>query len=153
MKKACILGATIILAFVHVSVALAYETDFDDLRKFDRSLPAWKFGRGVVNIMAGPYELLTTMTNAMINGQYNGSYDNGLWGSMAGSMNGFIAGTFTGSHRAVQRMTRGCLEILTFWKPEYGPTLDPEYGTRNRAFTDNDYFDPNPFWYYGPPRE
>jgi len=132
--------------------SFAYETDFDDLNSFDRSLPAWKLGRGVVNMASGPHELFTHISNAAINGAYNGAYESGFHGHMAGTINGMIAGTLTGIVAGVKRTTVGILEIATFWKPEYGPTLDPEYGTRCRAFGDQDYFDPDPFWYTGPPR-
>lgn len=134
------------------SWCLAYETDFDDLRRFDRNLPAWKFGRGVTNILSGPAELFSNVTNNAIEGMYWGAYDEGLQGAMAGSFNGMIAGSFSGVYKMVRRMTTGALEMITFWKPEYGPTIDPTYGTRCRAFPANDYFDPDPFWYYGPPR-
>jgi hypothetical protein len=144
----------IALAAVLVAVvggkALAFETDFDDLKHFDRSLPAWKLGRGVVDVLSGPHELFAHMTNAAIDGGYYGAYDDGLQGFMAGSANGFIAGSLTGAVAMAKRMTTGLLEIVTFWKPEYGPTLDPEYGTRCQA--DPHYFDPEPFWYLGPER-
>jgi len=139
-----------ILVVVIGGTACAFETDFDDLKEFDRSLPAWKFGRGVVNILSGPHELFTHMTNAAIDGGYYGAYDGGLQGYIAGSTNGLIAGSWTGTVAMAKRMTRGLLEIVTFWKPEYGPTLEPEYGTRCQA--DPYYFDPNPFWYVGPDR-
>jgi hypothetical protein len=47
-------------------------------------------------------------------------------------------------------MTTGAVEMLTFWKPEYGPTIDPTYGTRCKAWGEGDYFSPEPFWYTGP---
>lgn len=65
-------------------------------------------------------------------------------------MNGYIAGFSIGVVKGVKRMTTGAVEVLTFWKPEYGPTIDPTYGTRCKAFGDTDYFDPEPFWYRGP---
>jgi len=150
MKKRLI--AAVILIILTASWAVAWETDFDDLRKFDRTLPGWKLGRGFCNLLAFPYELFINMSNFAIDGQYNGAYDNGLWGSLMGPLNGAIAGAGHGTYLGMKRMTLGALEILTFWKPEYGPTMDPEYGTRNRAFGDQDYFDPNPYWYTGPRR-
>ena len=36
--------------------SLAYETDFDDVEPFDRSLPAWKLGHSLVNMISGPLE-------------------------------------------------------------------------------------------------
>jgi putative exosortase-associated protein (TIGR04073 family) len=130
----------------------AFETDFDDLHHFDRDLPAWKFGRGVVNVLSGPRELLTHITNNSIKGAYEGAYQGSLGGYLAGSTNGAIAGFFPGIYHAARRMTVGVLEILTFWKPEYGPTMDPEWGTRNMAWPEWDYFVPDPYWYNGPPR-
>ena len=44
--------AVVILTLVITCLSFAYETDFDDLKRFDRSLPAWKLGRGVVNIIS-----------------------------------------------------------------------------------------------------
>lgn len=149
MKIARLALAVLLLAAIG-GTACAFETDFDDLRHFDRSLPAWKFGRGVVNVLSGPYEFFVNVTNAAIDGGYYGAYDGALHGFIAGSTNGVIAGSWTGAVAAGRRMTRGLLEMVTFWKPEYGPTLDPEYGTR--CLADSDYFDPNPFWYAGPPR-
>jgi len=141
-----------ILVLVMTGWAFAYETDFDDLHRYTQNLPGWKLGRGITNILSGPHELFAAMTNDAIKGAYWGAYDGGFQGYIAGSTNGFIAGSLSGTFKALKRMTLGGLEILTFWKPEYGPTMDPEYGTRCRAFTDNDYFDPDPFWYTGPPR-
>jgi hypothetical protein len=128
----------------------AYETDFDDLNKFDRSLPAWKFGRGVVNVFSAPVEIISNMTNYAIDGSYYGAYDGALQGYIAGATNGMIAGSIAGTVLAAKRATTGILEILTFWKPEYGPTMDPLYGTRNRA--DGHFFQKDSFWYIGPPR-
>jgi hypothetical protein len=127
-----------------------YETDFDDLQAFDRNLPGWKFGRGVVNILSAPHEFFAHTTNNAIKGAYNGSYNDGLHGYLAGSLNGFIAGIGPGLYWGFRRITTGALEILTFWKPEYGPTIDPQYGTHNRAFGEQDYYNPNNFWYNGP---
>jgi hypothetical protein len=150
MKKPLI--AAVILIMLTAHWAVAWETDFDDLRKFDRSLPMWKLGRGFTNLIGFPQELMANMVNSAIDGQYNGAYSEGFWGSMMGAVNGYIAGAARGTYLGLKRTTVGALEILTFWKPEYGPTMDPEYGTRNRAFGDQDYFDPNPYWYGGPPR-
>jgi len=152
MKKIVTTALAVILTLGMGCWALAYETDFDDLHQFDRSLPAWKFGRGIVNMLSAPQELISNMTNAAINGAYNGAYDGALHGYVAGSVNGLIAGSFTGTQRMARRFTTGVLEVLTFWKPEYGPTMDPTYGTRDRSFPDFDYFNPEPFWYVGPPR-
>ncbi len=152
MKKMLIIHAAVLIALAMVSATWAFETDFDDLQKFDRSLPAWKFGRGITNIFTAPYELVVNPTNEAIQGGYHGAYDNGLQGWIAGSFNGFIAGTFSGALKAFRRMTTGALEMATFWKPEYGPTVEPEYGTRNLAFGSIDYFNPDPFWYWGPER-
>ena len=150
MKKTLIFTIALVLALGAAYHALAYETDFDDIQEFDRSLPFWKFGRGVTNVLSGPHELLTHMTNNSIKGAYKGAYDGGFHGYLAGATNGLIAGTFTGLIAGFRRMTTGALEILTFWKPEYGPTMDPEYGTRNLAFGSQDYFNPQPFWYDKP---
>lgn len=152
MKRFLISALVTVLVVGTACWSLAYETDFDDLQAFDRSLPAWKLGRGLVNIISGPHEFCAHVSNAAIDGAYNGAYESGFYGHIAGSLNGFIAGSVTGLVAAVKRTTLGALEVATFWKPEYGPTLDPEYGTRCRAFGDQDYFDPDPFWYTGPPR-
>ncbi len=148
MKNLSLALLAAILLMGTVCPSFAYETDFDDLRRFDRTLPAWKFGRGVVNVLSAPYEMIATVTNASADGAAYGAYDGGLQGYLAGSTNGFIAGSIDGSYRAAKRLTTGLLEILTFWKPEYGPTLDPVYGTRNRA--DGSFFESEPFWYIGP---
>lgn len=152
MKKLLTTAIAVILVMGMGCWAFAYETDFDDLQRFDRSLPAWKLGRGFVNLLTAPQELVSNITNNAINGAYQGAYDGGLHGYMAGSLNGFIAGSIVGMQKMAKRATTGCLEILTFWKPEYGPTMEPQYGTRDRSFTDLDYFNPDPFWYVGPPR-
>ena len=132
--------------------SFAYETDFDDLERFDRNLRGWKIGRGFVNILLGPYELFTNMTNNAIKGAYYGAYDGSLPGYVAGATNGYIAGIGPGMYKGLRRMTTGALEILTFWKPEYGPTVDPQWGTRDLTWPEQDYFDPDPFWYNGPER-
>ncbi|HMK34366.1 MAG TPA: hypothetical protein VK463_04810 [Desulfomonilaceae bacterium] len=152
MKRFTTIITTAILLAATASLCFAFETDFDDLQRFDRTLPGWKLGRGVVNILGAPQELFANMTNNAINGNYYGAYDEGMYGSWAGAMNGYIAGMFPGVGRMLKRATTGMLEIATFWKPEYGPTMDPTYGTRCRAFGDEDYFNPNPFWYWGPSR-
>jgi hypothetical protein len=150
MKNLSIALLATILMLGTVCLSFAYETDFDDLRHFDRTLPAWKFGRGVVNVLSAPYEIVATMTNASADGAYYGAYDGGFQGYLAGSTNGLIAGSIEGTQRFAKRLTTGFLEILTFWKPEYGPTLDPIWGTRNRA--DGSFFESEPYWYIGPPR-
>jgi hypothetical protein len=150
MKICLTASVAIILLVVAGGASFGFETDFDDLNNFDRSLPAWKLGRGVVNFLTAPGELFTHMANAAIDGGYYGAYDGGLQGYLAGSTNGMIAGSFTGACQMMKRATTGLMEIVTFWKPEYGPTMDPEYGTRFRG--DPFYFDPEPFWYVGPPR-
>ena len=152
MRKTSTMVLAVVLVMGVGSWSIAYETDFDDLQQFDRSLRWWKLGRGVVNILTAPAEVVTNMNNYAINGAYNGSYECGLQGYFAGATNGFIAGSVVGFGRSLKRATTGALEVLTFWKPEYGPTMEPIYGTRARAFTDNDYFNPSPFWYLGPPR-
>ncbi len=151
MKR--ILTATIAVALMLVITCLsfAYETDFDDLKRFDRSLPAWKLGRGVVNIISAPYELWVNVTNSMIDGAYVGAYDGALQGYLAGTGNGFIAGATTGVYLGVRRLTVGAMEILTFWKPEFGPTIEPLYATRDKSFAGpQDYFSPEPWWFNGP---
>jgi putative exosortase-associated protein (TIGR04073 family) len=153
MRKLIILASSLILILSLSAASFGFETDFDDLRQFDRNLPGWKFGRGVSNVLFAPNELWTNMVNSAINGNYNGAYDTGLLGSWAGALNGYVAGIFPGTARMLQRATTGVIEMLTFWKPEYGPTMDPEYGTRCKAFGPQDYFNPNPFWYWGPPRQ
>lgn len=152
MKKLLIISTALLLTLAMASVSAAFETDFDDLHKFDRSLPAWKFGRGVTNILTAPYELIANTTNEAIAGSYEGAYDGGLQGSLAGGFNGFIAGTFSGTWKGLRRLTTGALEMITFWKPEYGPTIEPEWGTRNAAFGSIDYFNADPYWYWGPTR-
>jgi putative exosortase-associated protein (TIGR04073 family) len=153
VMKPFIVFASLIISFLVFSPQVgAYETDFQDLQEFDRNLAGWKLGRGISNIIWGPYELLAQVTNNSINGAYNGAYDGGLQGYLAGSLNGAVAGSTAGIYSMVKRISVGLLEVVTFWKPEYGPTMDPQWGTRNRAFTDQDYFDPDPFWYNGPPR-
>lgn len=152
--KRCRSAVCIFIALVGASSwALAGdETSFDDLQKFDRSLPAWKFGRGIVNILCGPHELFASMTNNAINGAYYGAYQGSFPGYVAGSINGFIGGAGPGLVKMVRRMSTGCLEVLTFWKCEYGPTLDPIYGTPSKVFGAEDFFDKEPFWYGGPAR-
>ncbi len=132
--------------------SVALETDFDDIRQFDRNLPMWKLGRGFSNFISGPHEFFAHITNESIKGGYAGAYEGGLQGYLAGSTNGAVAGTLPGIYHALKRMTTGLLEVLTFWKPEYGPTIDPHWGTRALCFGDQDYFDPDPFWYVGPDR-
>ena len=152
MKTFPATATALVLVIGICSWSFAYETDFDDLNRFERNLPAWKLGRGITNIASAPHEIIANMTNNAIKGAYKGAYDGGLFGYLAGSANGYIAGAVPGVISALRRMTTGALEILTFWKPEYGPTLDPEYGTRSLAWGEQDYFDPDPFWYNGPPR-
>ncbi|MFH1114149.1 MAG: hypothetical protein V1792_09535 [Pseudomonadota bacterium] len=150
MKNLSITLLALILVLGTGCLSFAFETDFDDLRRFDRTLPAWKLGRGVVNVLSAPYEVIATMTNTSADGGAYGAYDGGLQGYLAGSTNGLIAGSIDGTYRAAKRLTTGLLEIVTFWKPEYGPTLDPVWGTRNRA--DGSFFEAEPFWYVGPTR-
>jgi hypothetical protein len=152
MKKSCFATVVVILLVSMVSWAIAFETDFDDLRAYDRSLPGWKLGRGLGNIISGPQEIFANATNGAIEGQYAGAYSEGLNGAMFGAANGFVAGFGVGVCKALRRTTLGFLEVLTFWKPEYGPTMDPQYGTRCKAWGTQDYFDPDPFWYWGPER-
>jgi len=153
MKRTLTAIAVVILTLVITCLSFAYETDFDDLKRFDRSLPAWKLGRGVVNILSGPYELCVNIGNGMIDGAYVGAYDGAFQGYLAGAGNGFIAGTLSGAYLGARRLTVGALEILTFWKPEFGPTIEPLYGTRDKAMAGpQDYFDPDPWWYNGPMR-
>jgi hypothetical protein len=152
MRKLIITAMATALMLGIACWSFAYETDFDDLQNFDRNLPGWKLGRGVVNILSAPHEFLANITNNAIKGAYKGSYYDGLQGYFAGSLNGFIAGIGPGVYCGLRRMTTGALEILTFWKPEYGPTIDPEYGTHNQAFGAQDYYNPDNFWYNGPPR-
>jgi hypothetical protein len=150
MKRFFITATAAILILGIGCWSFAYETDFDDLQRLDRNLPSWKFGRGIVNILSFPHELISNMTNGAIQGAYTGSYYDGLYGYVAGSLNGFIAGTGSGVYCGMRRVTTGMLEVLTFWKPEYGPTIDPLYGTHNQAFTSRDYYNPDNFWYNGP---
>ncbi len=152
MKAAWKAVITLVLCLSLVGLAQAFETDFDDIERFDRSLPAWKFGRGIVNILSGPREFCTHMSNNAIKGAYVGAYDGSLQGYIAGATNGYIAGFFPGLYYGLRRMTVGALEVITFWKPEYGPTLDPHYGTRVDAMGYQDFFDPDPYWYNGPAR-
>lgn len=152
MKK---LSAGILLALFATFIwnpALADETEFDNLLSYGNNLPGWKFGRGLTNVLLGPHELFATMTNSAIAGSYDGAYRAGFHGSIAGSLNGYIAGSGLGLKRMVKRMTMGCLEMLTFWRPEYGPTTKHPYGTRSMVFGHQDYFDQDPFWYNGPSR-
>ncbi len=144
----CAIAAMLICA-MGVS-AMAYDTEFEDVHEFDRSLPWWKLGRGFSNVLAGPHELWTSMTNEAIKGARKGSYKGGLHGYMSGSLNGYIAGFFPGLYKGVRRMTTGVLEMATFWKPEYGPTIDPEYGTRLKSWGSQDYFEEPSYWYGGP---
>ncbi len=154
MKQVFTAAIALILVVGIGCCTFAYETDFDDLRRFDRNLPGWKLGRGITNMMSGPHELFTHVTNSAIKGAYYGAYDGGFHGHLSGSINGFIAGTRTGILSGLRRMTLGALEVLTFWKPEYGPTMDPTYGSRALAWGQQDYFDPGtPFWYNSIPRQ
>lgn len=150
MKKLVTVVAALVLVAGIGSISFAYESDFDDIYKADRNLPMWKLGRGIVNLFGLPHELLTNMANEAIKGGRHGAYDGGFPGYVAGTANGIFAGMAIGIRKGLQRMTTGGLEIMTFWKPEYGPTLDPIYGTRAMQFGKVDYFDPEPFWDYGP---
>jgi putative exosortase-associated protein (TIGR04073 family) len=152
MRKFLTIVSTCLLVCGAASWSPAFETDFDDLRRFDNNLPGWKLGRGIVNMFGLPHEMVTHVTNNAIKGAYAGSYEGGFFGYLAGSANGIIAGFFPGVYYGVRRMTTGAVEVLTFWRPEYGPTIDPQYGSRNLAFTERDYFNENPYWYTGPPR-
>lgn len=136
-------------AFCQVATA-AFESDFDDLRQVDRNLRGWKLGRGFTNILLGPHEFVTHLSNNAIKGASVGAYQNGFTGYFAGSTTGFIAGIGPGIYYAAKRMSLGVLEVLTFWKPEYGPTMDPAFGTRSYKWGFRDYYDPEPFWYPGP---
>ena len=93
MKRFLISAVAMVLVAGMGCWSFAYETDFDDLNAFDRSLPAWKLGRGLVNMVSGPHEIAAHVANATINGGYNGAYESGWWGHIAGSVNGMIAGT------------------------------------------------------------
>jgi putative exosortase-associated protein (TIGR04073 family) len=150
MKKFFITAMAAILIMGIGCWSFAYETDFDDLNQANRNLPSWKFGRGIVNMLSFPHELLSNVANGAIQGAKTGAYYDGLYGYMAGSLNGFIAGTSAGVYQGMRRVTTGALEVLTFWKPEYGPTIDPLYGTHNQAFTHRDYNNPENYWYNGP---
>jgi|WetSurMetagenome_2_1015567.scaffolds.fasta_scaffold584283_1 putative exosortase-associated protein (TIGR04073 family) len=150
MKKLMTTAVAAVFVLGFACWSFGYETDFDDLHQFDRNLPGWKLGRGVVNILSAPHEFFANVTNNAIRGAHKGAYYDGLHGYVMGSLNGFIAGIGPGVSCGFRRMTTGALEILTFWKPEYGPTVDPEYGTHNRAFGDRDYYNPKNFWYNGP---
>jgi putative exosortase-associated protein (TIGR04073 family) len=150
MRKLVTTATAVTLVLGMACFALAYESDFDDLYEFNRGLPGWKLGRGVTNILSAPYEVFVNMTNNAIDGATKGAYYDGLQGYLMGSLNGFIAGVGPGVWNGFRRMTTGALEILTFWKPEYGPTIDPEYGTHNRSFPAFDYYNTNNFWYVRP---
>jgi len=153
MKRTWPAAAAVILTLAIACSSFAYETDFDDLKRFDRNLPAWKLGRGVVNVLSGPYEIISNMTNEAINGAYIGAYDGALQGYLAGVGNGIVTGAVTGLYLGVRRTTVGAMEMLTFWKPEFGPTIEPLYGTRERVYdAPGDYYSPDPWWYNGPQR-
>ncbi len=153
MRKAMTASIAVVLVLLITCLSFAFETDFDDLKRFDRSLPSWKLGRGVVNVVSGPYELYANIVDSMINGSYVGAYDGALQGYLAGAGNGFIAGAVNGIYLGVRRTAVGAMEILTFWKPEFGPTIEPLYGTRDKSFAGpQDYFDPDPWWFNGPMR-
>jgi putative exosortase-associated protein (TIGR04073 family) len=152
MRQIVIAVSTLCLILTMTCLSFAFETDFDDLYRFDRSLPSWKLGRGIVNMVGAPQELFSTMTNSAIKGNFNGAYEEGFYGSWAGALNGYIAGIIPGVTRTIQRFTTGMMEVATFWKPEYGPTMEPVHGTRCRAFGESDYFSSDPFWYWGPLR-
>lgn len=150
MKKLLALVTALVLILGIGSISLAYESDFDDIHQADRNLAFWKLGRGVMNVFALPHELLTNMTNEAIKGGRQGAYEGAWPGYIAGSFNGAIAGACMGFKKGFERLTRGGLEILTFWKPEYGPTIDPAFGTRAIQFGQQDFFEDEPFWDYGP---
>jgi hypothetical protein len=153
MNKTLLTALTLLLTLMMLTSSWSFESDFDDLNRFDQSLPAWKFGRGVVNLISLPNELFTNMTNESIKGAYVGAQDGALTGYFAGSANGMIAGTAIGLYKGVKRMTVGAIEMLTFWKPEFGPTMEPLYGTRNASFSGpDDYYSLQPWWYNGPDR-
>jgi hypothetical protein len=152
MNRFATAAATLILIVGMACWSFAFETDFQDVNQFDTNLPGWKFGRGVANIVGGPNEFFTAVTNNAIKGAWQGAYSEGLPGYLGGSLNGGIAGVGPGIVNSLRRMTTGALEILTFWKPEYGPTMNPTYSTRALNWGAQDYFDPDPFWYNGPAR-
>ncbi len=153
MNKITFAALTMLLTLVMVGGSFGYETDFDDLNRFDYSLPPWKFGRGVVNFLSLPHEVFANMTNEAIKGAYFGAYDGALPGYIAGTANGMIAGAAVGFAKGWKRMATGIMEMVTFWKPEYGPTMEPTYGTRCKAYAGpDDYFSEHPWWYNGPDR-
>lgn len=149
MKALVTIGLAFVLVVSVAGMACAYETDFDDLYRTDRHLPSWKLGRGVMNLIALPHELFNHMINYSIVGAREGAADGALQGYWAGAINGYISGFFPGLYAGLKRMTTGALEILTFWKPEYGPTIEPIYGSRSKTFGPQDYGE-NSFWYFGP---
>lgn len=152
MKKLLAMVTALVLIVGVGGSALAYESDFDDIHKTNRDLPFWKLGRGVVNLFGLPHELVTNMTNESIKGGRQGAYEGSWPGFMAGSLNGALAGMAIGIKKGLERMTRGGLEILTFWKPEYGPTIEPTWGTRSMQFGQQDFYESEPFWDTGPPK-
>jgi len=128
------------------------EVEFDHLGRVEANLPSWKFSRGLNNVLGGPHELVTYMTNYATLGSYHGAFENGFYGYVSGAMTGYAAGFFPGLYHMVKRMSSGCLDMLTFWRPEYGPVHGPTYGLRGLASGSTDYFQKDPFWYFGPTR-
>ncbi|MGB9616040.1 MAG: hypothetical protein ACP5M0_12835 [Desulfomonilaceae bacterium] len=141
-----------VLCFTHAVAAGVCETEFDQLMPADRPLPYGKLGRGATDVLGGPHELFAYMTNYAILGSYNGAYTDGFYGSVSGAVAGYVSGFFPGVYHMVKRMSAGCLDMLTFWRPDFRPVSKPTHALRGLGSGPSDYFDKEPYWYMGPER-
>lgn len=147
------LGATmILLSLAHEAAAEICETDFDRLITTDKRVPAWKLGRAATDILCGPNELFAYMTDYAVLGSYSGAYSGGFYGSVSGALAGYVAGFFPGLYHMVKRMSTGCLDMVTFWRPDVRPIHRSTNVLRGLGSGPSDYFDKEPYWYFGPPR-
>ncbi len=128
------------------------ETEFDQLIPGNIQLPSWKLGRAATDVLGGPNELFSYMTHYAILGSYKGAYHEGFYGSVSGALSGYVAGFFPGLYHMVKRMSSGCLDMLTFWRPDTRPVEISNHALKRLGSGPSDYFDKEPFWYMGPPR-
>lgn len=142
----------VVLCCTHAAAAGVCETEFDQLIPADRPLPYGKLGRAATDVLGGPHELFAYMTNYAILGSYNGAYTDGFYGSVSGAVAGYVSGFFPGVYHMVRRMSAGCLDMLTFWRPDFRPVSKPTHALRGLGSGPSDYFDKEPYWYMGPER-
>jgi len=141
-----------LLLLVNGAIAGDCETEFDQLIPTNRVLPSWKLGRAATDVLGGPHELFAYMTNYAALGSYNGAYHDGFYGSVSGAVAGYVAGFFPGLYHMVKRMSTGCLDMVTFWRPDVRPINRPTHALRGLGSETSDYFDKDPYWYIGPQR-